>query len=90
MKDGEPLTLISRGEKYLEHRGDGTVWCTWPDGRWVEVVCADDARAEAQDVRRRWIPKLDRLRSTLERISRAPLTAGEMRDLAREALKETA
>lgn len=36
--------LITSPEMYLQYRGDGTVWCRWPDGAWVEVVRKTDVQ----------------------------------------------
>lgn len=53
MSDGDaiisgdgPYTLLAQSpEMYLQYRADGTVWCRWPDGVWVEVVRKSDAPA---------------------------------------------
>ena len=37
------LAFAPTGEPYLEHRGDGKVFCRWPDGSFKEVVPAESA-----------------------------------------------
>lgn len=36
--DGPYVLLTQTPEMYLLHKGDGTVWCRWPDNSFVEVV----------------------------------------------------
>jgi hypothetical protein len=54
--DDQKLTFVEAStlpEMLLEHRGDGTVWCRWTDGSFVQVVRHSDAERQIRELKAR-------------------------------------
>lgn len=101
--EGPYVLLASNPECYLQHRGDGTVWCKWSDGQFVEVVpksqieylhdiirAFESAAHDSRDNSDRaagFLQEITRLRQALEQIESCPDDSNVLRNIARDALR---